>query len=266
MEAWIGRWKRVALLLVLPLSLSVLGEAHLNQDEESGSCLDLLTPAYYEAGPGDAFRLQIDQFLACVREISFSHPFGSSDGNTQVARTPDSGHFCSLKGRGRDVQYHPAIDLYPPDGAEGTSVFAAHGGEVTTYRDAAKYRHYISVTQDVRDPDGVFLGRMVTIYAHVDLDRDEDAGLFMDGKLVEQGDQISQHLLADTVGGPHLHFETRYYRPEDSGTESFYGSRVGPSGSSVFESPSAGPWSAGYWDPEIGFGFGNPCNHGLNIP
>ena len=29
--------------------------------------------------------------------------------------------------------------------------------------------------------------------------------------------------------------------------------------------PSAGPWSYGYWDPDIGCGFAEPRNHGLFI-
>jgi hypothetical protein len=52
----------------------------------------------------------------------------------------------------------------------------------------------------------------------------------------------------------------RYHRAGDSGSEVFYGG-LGPGvGLSV---PSAGPWSLGEWNPDIGYGFGHPTNHGL---
>ena len=73
----------------------------------------------------------------------------------------------------------------------------------------------------------------------------------------------AKHLYSGTRGGPHLHFEIRYYRSEDTGNETFYGNSIGPGGSSDLTEPSAGSWSYGYWNPDIGYGFGNPKNHGL---
>ncbi len=71
------------------------------------------------------------------------------------------------------------------------------------------------------------------------------------------GDLISKNLWSGTCGGPHLHFEIRYYRPADNGTEEFYGFRE-----SV---PGAGDWPYGKWDPDVGYGFGDPKSHGLSF-
>jgi len=84
--------------------------------------------------------------------------------------------------------------------------------------------------------------------------------LFVDGQYVKQGDLVSKHLYSGTRGGPHLHFEIRYYRPGDEGNEEFY-KFVGPSGSDQYTMESTGSWSYGYWDPNVGYGFGNPKNH-----
>jgi hypothetical protein len=99
----------------------------------------------------------------------------------------------------------------------------------------------------------------VTLYAHIDLDLDSADNLILSGKSVKQGDLISRHLYSGTVGGPHLHFEIRYYRPGDKGNEEFYG--VPGFGNNTLTDPSAGSWSYGYWNPSVGFGFGNPMNH-----
>jgi hypothetical protein len=64
------------------------------------------------------------------------------------------------------------------------------------------------------------IGKRVTLYVHVDLDLDEAGGLSLDGQIVKAGGLISQHLYSDTVGGPLLHFEIRYYRADDHATRS----------------------------------------------
>jgi murein DD-endopeptidase MepM/ murein hydrolase activator NlpD len=122
----------------------------------------------------------------------------------------------------------------------------------------------VAVTKDVRDDAGNLLGKTVTIYAHVDLDLDEAAGLSIDGKAVRKGDVISRHLYAGTRGGPHLHFEIRYYRPRDEGTETFYGPRFPGRDGSDLTDKSTGSWSLGYWNPNVGYGFGDPRNHGIS--
>lgn len=60
------------------------------------------------------------------------------------------------------------------------------------------------------------------------------------------------------MGGPHLHFEIRYYRAMEVGNEEYYG---WSGGSTTFTTPSAGSWSYGYWNPNIAYGFANPMNH-----
>ncbi|MEA3285932.1 MAG: T9SS type A sorting domain-containing protein [Candidatus Marinimicrobia bacterium] len=104
------------------------------------------------------------------------------------------------------------------------------------------------------------IGKLVTLYAHIDLDLDFVDGLDLDGQYAEKGDTISLNLYSGTVGGLHLHFEIRFYRPDELGDETFY-SFVGPEGSDIFTEPSTGSWSYGYWNPDTGYGFANPGNH-----
>ena len=106
---------------------------------------------------------------------------------------------------------------------------------------------------------------MVALYGHVDLDRDESAGIDLNGQIVNKGGIILKHLYSETVGGPHLHFEIRYYRANDPGSETFYGGNSWPFGNPDFSEPSAGPWSYGYWHPSIGYGFAHAENHGLHF-
>jgi len=61
------------------------------------------------------------------------------------------------------------------------------------------------------------------------------------------------------MGGSHLHFEIRYYRNSDMGNEEFYSWQK----SGVNTKLSSGIWLYGYWNPNIGYGFGNPINHGV---
>ena len=68
---------------------------------------------------------------------------------------------------------------HPLENSEG--LVAAYDGVVATFRDAPKYRHYISITKIITDKDGKELGKLVTLYAHVELDLDEADGLVMDG-------------------------------------------------------------------------------------
>ena len=67
---------------------------------------------------------------------------------------------------------------------------------------------------------GKFLGKLVTVYAHIELN--EADGLLLEGKLVQKGELLSNHLYSGTMGGPHLHFEVRYYRANDKGDETFF--------------------------------------------
>ena len=224
---------------------------------------DMLTPAYYQSEPGEAFRDEVDRFIHFARQIPVQHPLADPGGRLPGFAISEMGSFGAPKGPRQDAQHHPAIDLYLLGRGTVVDLYAAHSGTVTTARDVDKYRHVLAITQEVIDDKGKLLGRVVTLYGHIDLDLDEADGLFMDGQTVEAGDRVSGHLYAETVGGPHLHLEIRYYRPDDRGTETFYGGRTGPGGNASLTEPAAGAWSYGYWDPEVGYGFADPRNHGI---
>ena len=44
-----------------------------------------------------------------------------------------------------------------------------------------------------------------------------------------------------------------------TGVEVFYGTSGAP-----LTMPSAGPWTYGFWNPIVGYGFGHPNHHGLS--
>ena len=228
--------KRIALfLLLLPLA---------------GLSDDMLTPVYTTG----KLEVEVDAFLKACQKEAFHHPLENERGKKPSFDTPSWGAFGAGKGPTRTEQHHPATDLK----MAVVEIYAAHDGVVATFRDAPKYRNYVSITKVVTDKDGKELGKLVTLYAHVDLDLDEDDGLFLDGETVKAGDLISKNLWSGTRGGPHLHFEIRYYRTDDDGTEEFYGFRQSvPSADDDF------PY--GKWNPDVGYGFGNPKSHGLRF-
>lgn len=214
---------------------------------------DMLTPAYYTGELAD----QVDSFLAACHKVEMHHPLENEKGKAPDYTVPMFGKFGAGKGPTRKEQYHPATDLKVEGGETDVELFAAHDGVISTVRDAPKYRHFISITKIICDDEGHELGKLVTLYGHVDLDLDEDDGLKIDGKTVQAGDLISKHLWSDTRGGPHLHFEIRYYRPGDDGTEEFYGFRQ--------SQPGSKEWPYGKWDPDCGYGFGEPESHELEL-
>ncbi|MBL4700051.1 MAG: peptidoglycan DD-metalloendopeptidase family protein [Phycisphaeraceae bacterium] len=103
------------------------------------------------------------------------------------------------------------------------TLYATYDGRVTTFRNAPKFRHYLALTKNIVADNGDILGKIVTVYAHLDLDLDKASGLSLDGAIVKKGDTISKHLYAGTKGGPHLHFEIRYYRPKTKVMKLFTG-------------------------------------------
>ena len=229
-------------------------------ENEDGIFEDMLTPGYYLSEKNSDIRNEINEFIFFARQIPFHHPLADSCGNLPENKTPVWGHVGAGKGPNRTQQHHAAIDIHVGNRETKVNLFASHDGLVQIYRDAPKYRHYISVTTDVKNGEGQILGKMVTIYGHVDLDLDSLQNMQMNGKEVKKGDLISKNLYAETVGGPHLHFEIRYYRKTELGTEEFYGFS-GMAGSESFTQSSAGPWSFGIWDPNIAFGYANPKNY-----
>ncbi|VGO15171.1 hypothetical protein PDESU_03753 [Pontiella desulfatans] len=218
---------------------------------------NMLTPVYYNAVSNDAFRAEVDRFVYYAGKEGFHHPLMDGTGQVPSYTVPGWGEFGATKPvMGTPQSYHPASDLQVGAREVAVQLFAAHDGVVAVYRDADKYRHYLAITMDIMDADGVVVGKISTLYGHIDLDLDEADGLWMDGKAVQKGELVSRNLYSGTMGGPHLHFEIRYYRADDAGAEEFYG---GP----AYSEPSAGPWLYGYWDPQIGYGFADPVNHGF---
>ena len=222
---------------------------------------DMLTPAYYSVD-GSPSSDEVNTFLYYAQKEIFHHPLENDFGQIPQFHVSAYGFFGAGKGPTGTSQHHPAVDIYLAQSENDVMIYAAHDGHTATYRDALKYRNYLSITQNIEDHNGHIVGKIVTLYAHIDLDLDEQDNIYLDGQYVNKGDIVSKNLYSGTMGGPHLHFEIRYYRPEELGTESFYGF-AGPLGSDVFIEPSAGYWPYGYWDPYTGYGFADPKNHGI---
>ncbi|MDF7824963.1 M23 family metallopeptidase [Pontiellaceae bacterium B12227] len=229
-----------------------------NYPDAAGSSIqDMLTPVFYSALTNAPFRAEVNRFAYYAGREQFHHPLENPAGEVPSFSAPGWGEFGATKPvRGDPQSYHPASDLYVSSGETNVQLYAAHSGVISVYRDADKYRHYLAISKDLVDVDGVVVGKLSTLYAHIDLDLDEADGLLMNGQTVAKGDLVSQNLYSGTMGGPHLHFEIRYYRAADTGEEEFYG---GP----LYSEPSSGPWLYGYWDPQVGYGFAHPGNHGL---
>ena len=222
-------------------------------NNEDGQYEDMLTPEYYNTPNGGAFRLEVNKFVNFSRQLPFQHPFEDSLG--QIPTHTIGRGFGDGIGPGGTGSHHPAFDYYF-NGSTQVNMYAAHDGIITISRDVARYRHYLSITTDIKDSLNNTIGKMVTIYGHIDLDLDSIDNINLDGQYVNKGDLVSKHLYSGTMGGPHLHFEIRYYRPTDTGLEDFYGGNVGGN-----TSPSSGSWSYGFWNPNYGYGFANPENH-----
>lgn len=224
---------------------------------------DMLTPAYCAPGSENALKAEVDRFVSHSRKDLFHHPLQNESGEMPAYKVHDWGSFGAGKPPWREVQHHAAADFKVNDGETDVALFAAHDGLITTFRDVPKYRHYLAITKEVVDDDGKSLGKLVTLYGHIDLDLNEADGLSLDGKQIKKRELVSRHLYSETKGGPHLHFEVRYYRPGDNGDESFYGLARPDSDDAGFAKPSAGTWTLGHWNPDIGYGYGDPHNHGI---
>ncbi|MDA9764280.1 M23 family metallopeptidase [Opitutales bacterium] len=224
---------------------------------------NMLTPAYYQSNRGDPFRAEVERFISISRKEDFHHPLMNEIGQIPSFQVPRWGTFGAGKGPIRELQHHPAVDFTIGDQEAKVTLYASYEGRVTTFKDSPKYGHYLAITKDVMSEDGELLGKLVTIYGHIDLDLDESKGLFMDGKRVQKGELISRHLHSDTARGAHLHYEIRYYRAGDSGEETFYGLSFPRSKDKNPSKASAEPWVFGYWNPKVGYGFADPRNHGI---
>jgi len=238
-------------------SLDDINDILTDEDEISEESLyaNMLTPAYYLTTTNISFKNELNQFINKAEQIEFSHPLGvEEDRPNFVVKSK----FGDEKGVGPATQYHLAVDVYVGNSVTNVNLYAAHEGFISTARDVEKYRQYVTITKEIKDGNNTVLGKLVTLYAHIDLDLDASENLFEDGDFVSEGTLISKNLYANTVGGPHLHFEVRYYRSNDVGNEEFYGGFGGD-----LTQASEGDWHYGYWNPSIGYGYANPKNHQL---
>lgn len=223
---------------------------------ENGTSQDFLTPNYYNTNETE-LRDEVNEFIHFSRLEEYQHPFQNSNGDIITYST--NRQFGTGIGLGGTSQHHPAIDLHPSNPLD-VALYATHEGIVNTYRDNPKYRHHLTITKEIKDSDNNSIGKLVTLYAHIDLDLDESQAIELDGLFVNKGDLISENLYSGTMGGAHLHFEFRFYRNSEIGNEEFYSWQ----NSGAYTAQSTGTlWSYGYWDPSTGYGFGNPINFGI---
>jgi len=223
---------------------------------ENGIHQDFLTPNYYDTNEND-LRDEINKSIHFSRLNEYQHPFQNPSG--EIITYSTNRMFGTGIGPGGTSQHHPAIDLHPTNPLDVT-LYAAHEGIINTYRDSPKYRHYLTITKEIKNSDNNNIGKLVTLYAHIDLDLDESQSIQLNGLYVNKGDLVSKNLYSGTMGGAHLHFEIRFYRNSEIGNEGFYSWE----NNDVYTLQSTGDlWSYGYWNSNIGYGFGNPINFGI---
>ncbi len=235
--------------------------AYLNN--EDGMYEDMLQPAYYHVTNSNPFRTEINTFVHFARLISFNHPLQNPSGQMPEYSTPLNGEFGAIKGFDPNKQHHAALDMHVGNNETAVNLYAAYDGYVSTTQDVLKYRDYLAITKNVTNESGSEIGKIVALYAHIDVDLDINDGLNLNGSNVVKGQLISKNLYSGTVGGPHLHFEIRYYRNTDIGTESYYGMRLG---NPTFTEESTGSWIYGFWDPNVGYGFADMNNQVIPEP
>ncbi|MGE0569217.1 MAG: T9SS type A sorting domain-containing protein [Bacteroidia bacterium] len=250
--------KRIILTAITLVYSAINCQAQVYPDNESYPNQDMLTPQYYNTPSGGMFRTDLNKLVHFAHQIPFRHPLKDSLGQLPAISTPTNGDWGAGKGPGGTAEHHPAIDLHVGTNQTLVNMYAAHDGTVNTFKNSTKYRHYLTIKNDIKDSLGNILGKIVTIYAHLDLDLDSAAGLQMNGVVVNKGDLVAKNLYSGTMGGPHMHLEIRYYRNADLGDEEYYGwSGISP----LYTDPSAGIWTYGKWNPNIAFGFAYPDHH-----
>lgn len=236
--------------ILLTLLFSIVLFSFDYPDYANESTPDFISPDYYNATKDDSIREAINEILYRSRRDGLHHPLqGKTLPNYTIFRD-----FCDVVGRNPNYQYHPARDFYVENKATEVGIYASHDGIVDTCTSIARYRHNISITKTIFNDKGIELAKLTTVYAHVDLDLNTIK--LTAGDSVKRGDIICSHLYSGTMGGPHLHFEIRFYDKTAKGLEDFYAWN--------FNTPSAGPWQYGKWDTSIGIAYGNPSNYITN--
>ena len=222
---------------------------------ENSDFQDFLTPEYYNT-TNQELRNNINKYIYYTRLTTFQNPFKRPDGKISTYNIKRK--FGDGIGMGGTSQHHTAIDMHLTNN-EPENMYASHDGYLETYKNSSKYRHYLSITKEIKDDNDLIIGKLVSIYAHIDLDLDQKQLLQLNKTFVKAGDLISKNLYSETEGGAHLHFEIRFYRITDSGKEDFYNWK----NSNDYTHESDGIWSFGYWNTQIGYGFGSPKNFNI---
>lgn len=244
------------LILTLLLLFSCQESSTPTQSSENKhNWQDMLTPAYYS---NDDTKQEVDSFLEVLTQSTLHHPLQDSLGNVASFWVPTHGEFGAGKGPNNTSQHHAAVDIHLNNNQTKTALYAAHDGQIKTVKNADKYRHYLSITKEIFNSQNKMVGKLVTLYGHIDLDLDISDGLLMNGKQIKKGALVSKNLYAQTVGGPHLHFEVRLYRINENGVEEFYGQK---SATRTIKGTDGFPY--GYWQPDVGYGFVDPKTCGL---
>ncbi len=216
----------------------------------------MLTPAYYPAPDGDTFRNEINKFVHFARLVPFQHPLEDSVG--QIPSYIIKRAFGDGIGLNGTAQHHPAIDLHVENGNTLVNMYAAHEGYVKTYRDAAKYRHYLSIEKNIEDSIGNVIGKMGHCMHTLNWIWTRLIIWFLTDNLCIKETLFQNICIQEHWAARIFILKIRYYRPADADDKAFYG-RAGASPD--FTEPSAGSWSYGYWHPDIGYGFANTENY-----
>lgn len=217
------------------------------RDQTSKTYKDSMNPKYWS---GDDFAKEADKMIKSAQKIKFYYPVSKDYSITS--------RFAAPRGEG----IHTGVDIGVPENKE---VYAAHDGYVkmagweNPNNQSQGYGKRVYLMRHVYDDYGINVGKLTTLYAH--LNRiDVSVNDWLPHPLMGNPNDAKIGLSGNTghSTGPHLHFEIRYYRPGDGGTEPFY-SRNSKSG--WIEGTRED--NKGYWNSDIGYGFGDPRNHGL---
>jgi len=241
--------KIITLLSLITFINQSYGQSYPNN--ETGQYEDMLTPEYYNTPNGGLFRNEVNKFVHFARLIPFQYPLEQTT-TYSLARG-----FGDGIGFNNTSQHHNAFDMHIGNNDSNVVMLASIDGIITTYRNAPKYRDYLTITNNVKDSLGVIIGEIVVLYGHIDLNLDSLDNRLLNGLNINKGDTVSKHLYSGTAGGAHLHFEIRYYRVSDNGIDDFYNWQ----NNSPTTILSSGSWSYGYWNPNLGYGFAHPDNH-----
>lgn len=114
--------KAIVLFLVTAF-ISINSYSQTYPNNEDGQYEDMLTPAYYLAPNGDAFRNEVNKFVHFARIGSFQHPLEDSIG--QMPSFTINRGFGDGIGPGGTAQHHPAIDLHVGSGNTNVTMYAA---------------------------------------------------------------------------------------------------------------------------------------------